>query len=183
MTEIGYRFYYQPLYIIELTAFIIYSIWLALMIIIKGKLKRILVWCCTIISVLVILSFTLLNRSESYQDIEIIPFYSIIYNGLNIHSFRSLYMNAFLFFPLGLCIPFVLACKKATRAILLTMLIVFFFSFGIEFIQFIFHCGKCETDDVIMNTLGALLGSSSYCWFKLINNKVEKYYEKTNTMD
>lgn len=172
MTEIGYSFYYQPLYIIALTAFILYSIWLALMIIIKGKPKRIIVWCCTIISVLVILSFTLLYRSESYQDIEIIPFCSIISSGLNIHTFRPLYMNAFLFFPLGLCIPFVLACKKATRAILLTMLIIFFFSFGIEFIQFIFHCGKCETDDVIMNTLGGFLGSTSLWVYRSLKRKL-----------
>ena len=69
-------------------------------------------------------------------------------------------MNIVLFYPAGL-----LACEllpknwnQAKRIILIT---VFFamVSFSIEFCQYHFALGQAEADDVLHNTLGALVGA------------------------
>ena len=51
----------------------------------------------------------------------------------------------------------------------------FLFSFVIETVQYAFSLGVSETDDVINNTLGALLGYLiTYLFYKLLNKSGEK---------
>ena len=54
-----------------------------------------------------------------------------------------------------------------------TILIAAAFSTCIEAVQFIFKLGLCETDDVIMNTLGAAIGTLSYVATQRINARKE----------
>ncbi len=72
--------------------------------------------------------------------------------------YRSLLMNVFLFFPVGLSLPFVFD----KRQIILTVLLAFAFSVAIETIQYAFAIGNAEADDVICNTIGAFIGSVSF---------------------
>ena len=52
-------------------------------------------------------------------------------------------------------------------------------SAGIEYIQYRFALGVAETDDVICNTLGTVIGSASL----LVAHGIEKYKEKTTKHD
>lgn len=106
---------------------------------------------------------TLGYRTESGNLSEpiLIPFYSyytVLSGGLK-ELYRSNFMNIALFFPAGL-----LGCElmpKQWRPLYCVTLITGLFmliSIGIEYIQFQFSMGLAETDDVIHNSLGVLLG-------------------------
>ena len=70
-------------------------------------------------------------------------------------------MNVLLFVPLGLTLPFTLPEKWTCRA-LLSIVIAATLSIYVEAAQFIFRLGRAEIDDVLMNTLGAVLGILAY---------------------
>ncbi len=83
--------------------------------------------------------------------------------------FPQLLLNVVLFVPLGLAMPFI--CKKSSLLkVSLTGLSV---SFVVEFIQF-FIGRSCETDDLICNTLGAVVG---YLLYLLIKKLFPKFAE------
>lgn len=65
---------------------------------------------------------------------------------------RAMLMNAFLFVPVGLSLPNVLPPKTHPVAV------------AVEAAQLWFHLGRCEVDDVILNTLGAAIGAAAYVW-------------------
>ena len=58
-----------------------------------------------------------------------------------------------------LSLPFVLGKWKLSVPV--TFVLACLFSAGIEYLQYLYSLGRCEVDDVIMNTLGALLGCSA----------------------
>lgn len=73
---------------------------------------------------------------------------------------RSNFMNVVLFYPAGLLAESILPVewKHVTR--LLVVLTVFtIFSTAIEYIQYCYNLGLAQTDDVIHNALGALIGA------------------------
>lgn len=93
---------------------------------------------------------------------ELIPFHSYraVMAGGNKEILRSNFMNVVLFYPAGL-----IACelqpkswRRANRVILAAVLFALVSS-GIEICQFHFVLGHAEIDDVIHNTLGALIGA------------------------
>ena len=93
---------------------------------------------------------------------ELIPFHSYcaVIAGENKEILRSNFMNVVLFYPAGL-----LACEllpknwsQAKRVILVAVLFAMV-SVGIEFCQYHFALGQAEVDDVIHNSLGALIGA------------------------
>ena len=107
---------------------------------------------------------TLLGRDQvtDFSASSVIPFhsyYKIIAAG-EWELLRSNFMNVILFYPAGL-----LACdllpkhlSRAKRIISVTILFALM-SFVIEFCQYRFALGQAEADDVIHNTLGALIGA------------------------
>ncbi|MBO9192443.1 MAG: VanZ family protein, partial [Escherichia coli] len=91
-------------------------------------------------------------------------------------AYRELLMNIFLFFPFGLTLSNALPQNWGRwRRIGLTVITGLLLSAGIEYIQYRFALGVAETDDVICNTIGAFIGSTSL----LIAHGIEKYNEKT----
>lgn len=112
----------------------------------------------------VILFGTLWQRVERGYLLEPIltPFHSyyVALNGGNKEIFRTNFMNIVLFYPSGL-LGFWLLPKRwhaAWKVILLTAIFALL-SIGIEYTQYRFGLGLTEVDDVIHNTLGALLGA------------------------
>lgn len=107
---------------------------------------------------------TLGQRSEgsNFTKPVLIPFvsYHAALQTGNQELYRTNIMNAILFYPAGL-----LGCgmlpKQWTwgRMAILVTAVFALVSIGIEYTQFHFGLGVAETDDVIHNTLGALLGS------------------------
>ena len=110
--------------------------------------------------VLVILYLTILGRKHHVlRTPNLIPF--MTYLSFDNKSIRwQVYMNIFLFIPLGFLIPFL-----SKKSFLQTLLIGCCLSITIEAWQYIFALGLCETDDVIHNTLGCIIGY--WYWFNL----------------
>lgn len=112
----------------------------------------------------VIVFATLWQRSTygSSTTIALQPFHSYreIWNGGNVEIYRSNFMNVVLFYPAGLLATSLLPRKWPGwgRCVLVVILLAGM-SVGIEFLQYRYCLGRCEIDDVIHNTAGALLGS------------------------
>lgn len=93
---------------------------------------------------------------------ELIPFHSYraVLAGENKEILRSNFMNVVLFYPVGL-----LACELLpkdwcrAKKVILTVVLFALLSAGIEVCQYHFALGQAEVDDVIHNTLGALIGT------------------------
>ena len=74
---------------------------------------------------------------------------------------RGYLMNALLFVPMGLVVPFLVDSgkgKKTGIVVGLTCLVALGFSFMIESLQYFLCLGYAEVDDLIFNTLGAGIG-------------------------
>lgn len=113
-------------------------------------------------SVLIVLYITESSREETDTILIVLqPFHGFIEAKTNPEMYRSMLMNVLLFLPVGLSMPYALP-QKISHKTIITVLLAFALSVGIEAMQYYFHLGLCETDDVIMNTSGALLGSMSY---------------------
>jgi glycopeptide antibiotics resistance protein len=119
------------------------------------------------------------NRSTYYKTAQsnFIPFqttYKSVKLGLNNHyglgnttnhyylylALRNIIGNILLFIPLGLIAPFLFSKLRTTRWIVLFGLT---FSFCIETFQLILKIGVSDVDDLLYNTLGAILGFWIYC--------------------
>ena len=130
----------------------------------KKRTKRDFLWWPVLaVWAVLVVYITVGNRSGTPSiSHHFLPFHSYreVMNGGNPEILRSNFMNVALFYPAGLIFaallsrkwPRVLRCLLAT-AVLLAM------SAAIEWAQFRLNLGHCEIDDVIHNTLGALLGS------------------------
>ena len=122
-------------------------------------------------------SLNITDMEEYYIDegteVILIPFYSFVEAQKQPELYRSMLMNVFLFFPLGLTLPYALP-EKWNRKGLLTIFLALVFSIGIELAQYQFHLGRAETDDVICNTLGCVIGTLSY----VISKKQKIFKEK-----
>lgn len=90
-----------------------------------------------------------------------VPFHSYreVRSGGNIEIYRSNFMNVVLFYPAGLLAMSLLPRKwPGWCRWVLVVTVLAALSVGIEFLQYRFCLGRCEIDDVIHNTAGALLG-------------------------
>lgn len=140
------------------------------------KRMRIIGSALVLIAVAAILYITVFSRGKGVSGADFIPFSSFERAKIQPEMFRSMLMNVFLFVPLGLTLPFVLGGSIVKR-ILLTILIGLLLSTTVETIQYFGSLGMAETDDVICNTLGTVIGSCAYLlsllWRKLIKKQKE----------
>lgn len=110
------------------------------------------------LALLGILSYTVIGRAERTQSVPFIR--TIAQIRAQPELLREMLMNAFLFFPLGLTLPYVLHGKiHPARS---TVLIAFLLTCGIELVQYLCGFGNAELSDICMNTLGAAFGSLSF---------------------
>lgn len=116
-----------------------------------------------LIAVAAIFAVTLLNRTEHAEGLtpSLLPFasYRYVMEGGSIERLRSNFMNVVLFYPAGLFAAVLLPQRwNPVLRVLLVSLAFAFISAGIEYAQYVFVLGQPEADDVIHNTLGALIG-------------------------
>ena len=122
-----------------------------------------------------ILYATLFSRAEGGTGLILTPFAALTAARIQPEIYREMLMNVFLFFPLGLTLSNALPRKwHRWLRIILTTLVGCALSAGIEYAQYRYALGLAETDDVICNTLGAFLGSTSL----LIAHAIEKHKER-----
>lgn len=127
------------------------------------------------VSLVVIAYITLFCRTEGSANIDLTPFQFIHTAKEQPEAYRSALMNVFLFFPLGLTLSNALPQKwHHWGRIALTTLVGGILSAGIEYAQYRYALGMAEVDDVICNTLGAFIGSTSL----LIARAIEKSRER-----
>ena len=126
-----------------------------------------------------ILYITVFRNDPGKQELILRPFQSFIEAKQQKEMYRELLMNVLLFVPLGLSLPFVLTRTEdgvwrcRIRCAVLTVLIAAALSVAIEAVQYRFALGRCETDDVLANTLGTGFGGCAYL-FQLIKITVCK---------
>ena len=122
-----------------------------------------------------ILYATLFSRAEGSTGLILAPFASLTAARQQPELYREMLMNVFLFFPLGLTLSNALPQKwHRWGRIAFTTLIGCILSAGIEYAQYRYALGMAEVDDVICNTLGAFIGSTSL----LIAHVIEKSRER-----
>lgn len=127
------------------------------------------------ITVLIILYATVLTRTPGSYELILTPFATFTAALQQPELYREMLMNIFLFFPLGLTLSNALPQKwHRWLRIALTTLIGCILSAGIEYAQYRYALGMAEVDDVICNTLGAFIGSTSL----LIAHAIEKSRER-----
>ena len=96
---------------------------------------------------------------ENYRY-NLVPFKEIErfwkYRGeLGIHSFYNLAGNILGFVPAGFFIPMLWGKR---RGFLFTICVTFEMSLAVEILQLCFRVGSFDVDDIILNTLGGILG-------------------------
>lgn len=131
--------------------------------------------CLLVLFLAGVLYLTIFDRSGGTYDVLLHPF-ALLKRALEQREyFRTMLMNVFLFFPLGLTLSNVLPWKwKRWGRIALTAALCCALSVLIEYTQYWYHLGVAETDDVICNTLGSFLGACSL----LVAWAIERCQEK-----
>ena len=138
----------------------------------RWTMANFVLFCAAVIA---ILCATILNRTPGNYELILTPFASLTAARIQPELYRAMLMNVFLFFPLGLTLSNALPRSwHRWGRIILTTLVGCALSAGIEYAQYRCALGLAETDDVICNTLGAFIGSTSL----LIAHAIEKHKER-----
>lgn len=174
MGKIFLQIYTQPLYLVVAEMILLIILWAWF----KNKYGKRLWWklfnsAVFIIAVFAIFYTTLYSRTESYQVPVFIPLHSFYQAKTQPEMYRVMLMNIFLFEPIGLSLPNIL--PKKVHPVAVTIIIAILLSVLIETAQYYFCLGRCEIDDVIMNTLGAASGGIAY------GNRLRKILERFRT--
>ena len=167
--------YALPLHIVILLMLILLIVW-AILSLHKNQRKRTIINAALcFLTALIILYATVLTRTPSDYELILTPFATFTAARQQPELYREMLMNVFLFFPLGLTLSNALPQKwHRWIRIALTTLIGCILSVGIEYAQYHYALGMAEADDVICNTLGAFVGSTSL----LIAHAIEKSRER-----
>lgn len=138
----------------------------------RWTMANFVLFCAAVIA---ILYATILNRTPGNYELILTPFAALSAARQQPELYREMLMNVFLFFPLGLTLSNALPRKwHRWLRIILTTLVGCALSAGIEYAQYRCALGLAETDDMICNTLGAFIGSTSL----LIAHAIEKHRER-----
>lgn len=138
----------------------------------RWTMANFVLFCAAVIA---ILYATILNRTPGNYELILTPFATFTAAQQQPELYREMLMNVFLFFPLGLTLSNALPRKwHRWLRIILTTLVGCALSAGIEYAQYRCALGLAETDDMICNTLGAFIGSTSL----LIAHAIEKHRER-----
>lgn len=163
--NIFWYIYCQPLYRIVFAIIIIIAIWMLLgRSLGTWKIWIVVNWFIVILSLVAIYYLTLYRNEKEKIDLILIPFYSLLEMKEHPEIGRQMLMNLFLFVPLGLSVPYAISSiiNNRSRTVFFSISFAFCLSVFIECIQFFLKLGRCEMDDVIMNTFGAIIGEMSY---------------------
>ena len=155
---IGYRFIYKKLCkgtkTLAPSRFLLYAMFLCYMVVVVGV--------------------TLLNRYGYETEIfRLTPFYSYIeaWNQYKAADWRNIILNIFMLVPFGLLLPYI---AKPFKKLGWTTLAGLAFTLFIEITQLILRRGIFETDDLINNTMGVLVGYGFYRLADYIVKRIKK---------
>lgn len=176
MHELFLLIYRQPLQRIILWMLLLIFLWGYLAFREKNSLRwrfgNFIVFAGTVAA---IFYMTVYTRGERAGEALLVPFQSFQEAKIQPELYRAMLMNVFLFVPIGLSLPFVLG--KGWLPGFLTVAAALAFSAGIEYLQYRYALGWCEVDDVIMNTLGAVIGCLAHWLFRNWERRVLPVWE------
>lgn len=157
-------------------SFLILSILIVLVFLLRmnRKTTRISVFSMLLIEYVFLMFCSTVFCRDSHPEttrIELMPFWSYhdVLNSKNPSRYWEVILNVLLYVPIGFLVGCLISSKSTSNEYLKETaggqcLFVFVVSAGLsvvtEVLQLVLHRGLCETDDVIHNTLGALLGFS-----------------------
>ncbi len=154
--------YTMPLYKVCLVMVLLLVLWAYYRAYLPKKLFWSMNLCVLVVAVSAVLYLTVFSRKVGIYDVVLVPFSALSEAKKEPERYRSMLMNVFLFFPLGMACANAFSDKmKMRRRVILVVAIGFALSTAVEYIQYRFSLGMAETDDVICNTLGAFVGSLS----------------------
>lgn len=146
----------------------------------KPSLWRILNMCLLVISVFAVILLTVIRRTPGDHELILMPGYFLQEAKIQPEIYRSLLMNVLLFTPFGLSLSAVLVSKiKPAHSAWITVLIALGLSIAVEATQYLASLGRAEVDDVLANTLGALIGAL-HVPVGIIMDKAITEYQKRN---
>lgn len=140
------------------------------------------VLCALVLVVMlaVVIHMTLWGRETGEYGLKLMPLQSFAEAKIQPEYYRSMLMNVFLFVPLGMSAGMLLPEKySARRRCVMSVLLCMGLSVLLEWMQFVLCVGWAETDDVICNTLGALVGSTAL-WLKALLARAGKTENRQN---
>lgn len=117
-----------------------------------------LTYCILMLNLLFFRGRSALHDTMLYN---LIPFHTIKQYLMNISPYntdiwvKNLFGNVILFIPLGVGIP---TLNKAFMRVIPFTLLIIALIFTVEIIQMVTRVGSFDVDDIILNTLGALIG-------------------------
>lgn len=115
-----------------------------------------------LLSIFFILAVTILSRDiGSGSELSLVPFSSWInyFKGNNEEFLRTNIFNMLLFMPFGASLYTVRYARSSLKSSLtITAVAAMSLSILVEIGQWFLQCGEVETDDVIHNVLGAVIG-------------------------
>lgn len=143
------------------------TIWLVLALIINNKTWGKINIFAFVIWVNIIVLITLFFRNSKEREVILIPFYSFYVAQIHYDVYNEIVLNILLFVPVGLAGSFILN-DRVKKPFVFTTTLAFAFSLFIEAMQFVMMMGISEIDDVIFNTLGAIIGTLPNFIYKII---------------
>lgn len=136
-----------------------------------------------LLSIFFILAVTILSRDiGSESELSLVPFNSWInyFKGNNEEFLRTNIFNMLLFMPFGASLYAVRYTRSSFKGLLMiTSVSAMLLSVSVELGQWFLQCGEVETDDIIHNVLGAVLGTllaKLVC--DLYRKHVKQFYER-----
>ena len=167
--------YALPLHMVIFLMLVLLIVWAMLSQHKNQKKRTIINAALCFIAAFIILYATILTRTPEIPEVILTPLATFIAARQQPELYREMLMNVFLFFPLGLTLSNALPRKwHRWGRIALTTFVGCILSVGIEYTQYRYALGMAEVDDVICNTLGAFIGSTSL----LIARAIEKSRER-----
>ena len=162
MDSIYLAIYRMPFALLAVLTVVILAAAAAAHIFLRKNVKRDVGGIAAIFAFLLVLYVTVLSRGEIVEDIVLMPGYSFSRAAHSEEYLRMVLMNIFLFVPFGASVSLAWGGKKPCKVIPATIGLGAILTVVIEAVQYFFRLGCAETDDVICNVLGTVIGLLPY---------------------
>jgi len=109
------------------------------------------------------------------ESANLVPFREInrSLQSLSDHAMVNLFGNVAIFLPLGFVLAFM--WNRVRMAGVKIVSCAFLLSLGLETAQLVFMIGQFDVDDILLNTLGGLLGFIVYRTVRFVMERTEQY--------
>lgn len=107
-------------------------------------------------------------ETANYTPFRMIQLYLRHWEKIPKLAFANLVYNVTAFFPFGILVPML---RRGRRYLIPTVLGAFLFSLFLETVQLVTLLGEFDVDDMILNTLGAVIGMIGYAVVKKLWNE------------